>query len=118
MAPKQPAALTPAQASLLARFEALSIDPARADAVVRNAKQAAVASSVLAPLSSDAAEWEGEKGKLLVYLITQSAKTSDEGRAVVVQAISEGRLARSDQVAGEFDECLSGRGTRVKGREG
>lgn len=111
MPPKPSAPLTPAQESLVTLFSTFSVSPPRAEEVARNAKQAAVFSSLVEAFGGESAvkeySWDEEKGKMVVVLIAQGIKLDNEGRVKVLRKIGEGKFGRSDQVLGEFDSYSS-----------
>lgn len=117
MPPKPLAPLTPAQDSLISLFSTLSVSASKAEDLVRNPKQAAIFSD-LAPSLTDASNgytWDEEKGKLVLVLIAQGPKLTNEGRERVGSKIGDGTLKRSDQVLGESQaiKTLSRQGRRM-----
>lgn len=106
MPPKAPPApLTASQESLISLFSSFSVSALKAEEVARNAKQAALFSSLVESLGGEEAvkayTWDEEKGKMVLVLIAQGAKLDAEGRVKVLSKIAEGKFARSDMVLGQ-----------------
>lgn len=101
MPPKAPPPLTDAQTATVEVLQSTHhLSTARATELTVSPKLGPITAALVGSSDLKAYAWDEGKGKLLAGLIAGSAKIGQEPRGLVAGMIGEGRLVKSDQVAG------------------